>query len=795
MARQRQANEFNSFVGGLITEASPLTFPGNAALDINNFNIDKDGTISRRLGMDFEGGHAVIDSGVEVGVTGEISVATFTWDNAGGNPKLSILVVQTGNTIKFFDASQPVITQSLLHTYVFSTSDVNLSLENAVVDGVLVVVGGGKQPVAFTFLEGVITESEYTLRIRDVLGVEDFGIVTPDGLIGPQLGIDLRTPANVGLRPDLSELSSEHIYNLRNSTYAIPRKPESVSEDLKDPIAIFVELVNGTFTGPVDYAPSNADSVTSALFPDTENSGDRFTDRFFPSTLVGSSIGNFESPRGYFIIDALERGTSRMSEVSKLVTTSFPSTDYSLFPVTGLPLDRTPGGATAVGEYSGRVWYAGFSGEIISGDSYSPRMSSYVLFSRLVFSPSDLGSCHQIGDPTSKEAPDLLETDGGFIRLDEAYGIRKLVNIGSALIVVAENGVWAIEGGSDFGFTATTYKVSKITGHGCTNANSVVQVDNSVLYWGDDGIYQIGRSELGDLFATNITNATIQDLYDSITDLEKLSVQGHFDTYDRKVRWLYKNRVTPVEDTIELVLDTALGAFYKQTVSTISSTSPNIVAYAEVPPFKIGELVSDVVDGGVLVVDGGVQVTDTTSTLNNGLREIMYLTLLDTTPTVTYTLSRYSNTSFIDWITFDGTGVDSPAFILTGYNGGGDFQRYKQVPYITFHFQRTEDGFFTDGAGDIFPTHESSCKVQVQWEWANSAISGRWGREFQAYRYKRVYMPADDTDDFDNGFSLITTKNKLRGKGKVLSLLIKTEPLKDCKLLGWSTMTSVATNV
>ena len=253
--------------------------------------------------------------------------------------------------------------------------------------------------------------------------------------------------------------------------------------------------------------------------------------------------------------------------------------------------------------------------------------------------------------------------------------------------------------------------------------------------------------------------------------------------------------VSPVEDTKELVLDVALSAFYKNTISTVSSVSPNVVAYVEVPPFKVGEVENPVVDGGVLVVDNTIQVLDSEEVLLDGLREVVYLTLLDTSPTITYTISKYSDRDFIDWISFDGVGVDSPAIMITGYNGGNDFQRNKQAPYVTFHFQKTEDGFSTDELGDIYPTHESSCLVQSQWEWSNSEVSGRWGREFQAYRQKRAYIPENDNDSFDNGFSVVNTKSKLRGKGKVLSLQIKTEPTKDCKLLGWSMITSVAGNV
>lgn len=802
MARQSQAIEFNTFVGGLVTEASPLTFPSNAALEIENFNLDKDGTISRRLGMDYENSHVVIDSGVSVDASGEIAISTFNWDNAGGDPKVSVIVIQTGNVLKFFDANSGPITPNLIHTYTFESLGINTTLSSSVVDGMMVVVGNGKQPIVFTYEDGVVVSEAYTLKIRDTFGVEDFAIVSKAGEPSPTTPVDLRAPENINLRPDKSTVTDTHIYNLRNSTYALARMvPDSTI--LEDPIKSFTEDVTQfealgvpfEFRDDLAQLPSNADSVTSALFADAEEADDRLTERFHPKVLRRSPRGNFESPMGYFIIDALERGTSRLARVSALDLTKSRAAEDYVYEVNALPLDKTPGGATAVGEYAGRVWYSGFSGDIIGGDSYSPRMSSYILFSKIISSKAELGACHQIGDPTSKEAPDLLETDGGFIRIDEAYGVRKLVNIGSALVVIAENGVWAISGGSDFGFTATSYLVTKVTNHGCVNTNSIVQADSGLVYWGDDGIYQVGRNDVGDVMATNITNNSIQKLYNSVSDLEKLSVQGKFDTYDRKIRWLYKNRVSPVEDTKELILDVALGAFYKHSLPTASLTAPNVVAYAEVPPYRIGEVVEGVAHEGVEVVHEGVSLCNTASVPLDGVRELLYLTLLETSPTITYTLSSYSNKNFIDWLSFDDVGVDSPATLITGFDGGGDYQRNKQEPYITFHFRKTEDGFEADELGDIYPTHPSSCKVQAQWEWANSATSGRWGREFQAYRHKRAYIPENISDGFDNGFSVVSTKNKLRGKGKVLSLQIKTEPLKDCNLLGWSRIRSVANNV
>ena len=107
------------------------------------------------------------------------------------------------------------------------------------------------------------------------------------------------------------------------------------------------------------------------------------------------------------------------------------------------------------------------------------------------------------------------------------------------------------------------------------------------------------------------------------------------------------------------------------------------------------------------------------------------------------------------------------------------------MPYIYFHFLRTETGFVDDG-NDLQVVGESSCLVQSQWDWSNSIASGKWGREFQAYRYKRAYMPSSEADGFDTGAATIVSKNKLRGRGRVLSLKISTEPGKDLQLLGWS---------
>lgn len=790
MARQNQTSEHNTFVAGLITEASPLTFPENAAVDINNFVLSKTGEIRRRLGMNFEEGFVSRYAKYVESAVSEPALSAYTWENAGGDGSVRLIVVQAGYTIHFYSSEDFPLSANLIYTHTLEEEFQGVYANFSTVDGLLVVATGSPDLLVFEYDNGSITASNYRIKIRDVFGVAHI-----------QDGIDYRASSNLNKRVTGNVFpSTQHNYNLRNSGWAALRyAPE---EDVPlDPITLFLDETAQPELGATfvegGALPSYADNLLLGLMPDANSKGNKLIDRFFPDVLLSTSTGNFPVPMGYFTIDLLDRGADRYKQLEELLASS-GNYNGEIVPEE-IPTDRTPKGATTVSEFAGRMFYSGFSGEVIGGDEYSPRLSSYVLFSKLIDSKPDLGKCHQVGDPTSRDNFELLDTDGGFLRIDGAYGIKRLVNIGSALVIVAENGIWALLGGSDYGFSATDSKVVKVSDKGCSAPRSVVEIDNSLMYWGYDGIYNVATNELGTLTSTNITTNTIQTFYDDISSEDKIYCQGYYDSYERKVRWVYGNKVTGTDDSIELVLDISLGAFYKHTLPGLEAGSPNIICPLSVPPYKSGLVEAGVVVGSEGVLSGSEEVITTTSEALSSTKETYYIAVTDfvlsfeggvVNNNIEYTFSSYRDGSFLDW-----GEVDAPAVLVTGWQGGGDYQRNKQAPYVTFHFKRTEDGFEEDELGDLYPTNQSSCYVQAQWDWANSENSNRWGRAFQAYRYKRMYMPSGAGDEFDNGFLTITTRNKLRGKGKVLSMKINTEEGKDCRLLGWSMLTGIATSV
>lgn len=175
MPKTKVIVEQNTFVGGLITEASPLAFPNNASLDEANFILNRDGSRSRRQGMDIESGAVIIQSAASIPVDGNLALSSFKWTNAGGIPTKSISVVQVGNEINFFDNSFIPLSSGYIFSYAYPPELVNKRFSYAVVDGLLIVVTGQKEVDIYRFdtSTNVIIKSSKTLQVRDLFGVAD----------------------------------------------------------------------------------------------------------------------------------------------------------------------------------------------------------------------------------------------------------------------------------------------------------------------------------------------------------------------------------------------------------------------------------------------------------------------------------------------------------------------------------------------------------------------------------------------------------------------------------------------
>jgi len=173
MPRNYAPVEQNTFVAGLITEASPLTFPPNASLDEENFILNRNGSRTRRLGFDLEDDYQTINSSATVPLDKNLKISSFKWQNVAGNPAQTFIVIQIGKQISFFDSSVTPLSAGLIAQYDYDESEPIKKFAYASVDGMLVVVTGRKDVDTFRYEGTQLTKLSKRLKIRDFFGVSD----------------------------------------------------------------------------------------------------------------------------------------------------------------------------------------------------------------------------------------------------------------------------------------------------------------------------------------------------------------------------------------------------------------------------------------------------------------------------------------------------------------------------------------------------------------------------------------------------------------------------------------------
>jgi hypothetical protein len=731
---------YRSFVKGLITEASPLTFPENASIDEKNFVLNRDGSRSRRLGVDYEGGYSLTSTGFSSAAIQTGKQSFHKWDMPGGDTTVAIGVVRILNKLWFIDLLTNAPSTNLLN----GGSSITLSglsdadIETSTINNKLVIVSSDlAYPVLLKYNSATdtVTQSDIDIEVRDIWGVAD----------------------NLAINERPTTLSDLHKYNLRNQGWSTTVQTTTGAD-----------AIDRTYTVLGKY-PSNADTWTLGKIGNP-SSGDY--EKYDPDTLKKNSQSNFQTAQGSYVIDAFSRGTSR-STLSGIV---------------GLPTDYENGSISTVASYAGRLFYSGINSSVTNSDAKSPNYSGYIFFTSVITGDDKLGTCYQEADPTDPNINDLVDSDGGTIQIPEATQIIKIVSSQASLLVFADNGVWEVYGDTG-GFIATSFQTSKVSTNGVKNPKSIVNVNGNFLYWSKAGIYLLTPDSASGRFkAESVSLTTIQSLFLDIPTVGKNFCRGFYDEKENRVRWLYNDSDTYTTANYinkynkELVLDLTLQAFYINEFSSLAANSPYIADYVEIPGYAVSSEDTNVIVGtDEVIVTSADKVIITQDVVASRSTQFSFLTMTGTS----FTVSKYLNKSFTDWeVAGSGTGADYSSYLVTGYELFGDIMRNKQVPYIFFYFKRTEDGYELDGS-NLELTNQSSCLVQAQWNWADSANSGKWGNQFQAYRLLRNYIPTGAGDPFDYGDAVIVTKNKLRGSGKCLSLKIQSSSGKDMQILGW----------
>lgn len=726
MPRAQANKSYNTLQRGLITEAGALNFPENASYDEDNCERLLKGNIKRRLGINLENDFSLSSQSVSVANWAEYAINTSPWNTVGGSGNLNFTVVQIGPILYFYNQASVPFSDGQKS---FTVSLTDFAAPGATNIGTEIVqTASGK---GYLFVVGKKIESFYIAYDVDT-----------DTITTTQIDIEIRDFEGLDDSLDPNEepttLSKEHDYNLKNQGWNSPATGIANPKDTY-------------FTSAGRY-PANSQQWWQA------KDG---SDDFSAALMRKFGGGNTLAPRGHFILKAFYKDRTSASGVSNLSVES----------VSGRP--------SAVGFFAGRVFYSGVSGSSING---------HIFFSQIVEDTTKIGRCYQVNDPTSEDLNSLLDTDGGVIVIPEAGSILALYPIKNSLLIFADNGIWSISG-TDGGFKATDYRVSKVSSIGITGPLSIVDADGTPVWWAITGIHTIQVDDVSQEFGvTNISHQTIQTFYNNIPSLSKVDAKGVYDKGSKKVRWLYRSTAQSGGsnryrfDSI-LTLDTLLGGFYPWTISALSS-NPYYIGSA-FPTASVSSLLDDftVVDGTDSVVDGADTIVAGQSINIGSDVFVNYLVFRETSTTVQWTFGNFTSTRFKDWLSADNVGVDYDSFFETGDEILEDIQRLKQAKYLHVFFNRTETAYtdetYTEWA------NPSGCFVQSRWEWSDHINSHKWSPLYQVYRFRRQYTPSSGTD-FDSGFPVIITKNKLRGMGRALRLRFSSESGKDFDVLGWA---------
>lgn len=736
---------FFSFVRGIITEANPLTYPEQASIDEANCVLKRDGSRERRLGMDYEEGYT-LSSAISEAVFEDLAVSNHQWKNVGNDGSLLFSVVQTGTTIHFYDvtdADSDAISASKksftidLNSYKApaATNIGSMPIDAEAANGKLFIVSPEIEPiyVEYDSVGDSITVTQITLKIRDFEGLED------------NLDTDERP----------TSLTDYHKYNLRNQGWSVAVETSSAASE--DPIT-------RTFSAKGWY-PSNADVWFLAKDAD---------EKYDPAYLQRIEMGNTPASRGHFILDLFERDRSSVSDVLNI------------------PITTENGRPSTVAFLGGRVFYSGIDSNITGSNEEGH--GGDLFYSQVLTSRNREGKCYQEADPSSEEINERVATDGGIIHIPEAGTIRKIERVGNSIVVFASNGVWEVRGNGEEGFSAISQDVTNITNISVSSPQSVVAVEGAVIFWADGGIYTATPSETtGKLVVKNISEGTIQTLYNNINTIAKEYSVGSYDKSSKQVSWLYNNDADfdgityKYKYNKELVYDLVLQAFYVHTISPLTQNSPYVAGYLSTPAIYKSDVETQVVVGSDSVQDTAVDVVVSLSNPARGAISTKYLTIVPqsngTESKLTY--SSYKDTTFVDWFTADGVGANYRSYLLTGYDLFGDLMKDKQVVTLIMYFKVTETGYSAVVSGTVTYDNPSGCFFQTRWDWSTSAASNKWGTARQAYKLHRLYIPASDADTFDYGFEVTASRHSIRGTGKALSMYIYSEDGKDMKLLGW----------
>lgn len=705
MARQAGTFVENQYAKGLVTEATGFNFPEKAAIEAWNCRFTKIGEVERRKGFDAEDGNVDV-----AGVFRNGATRSFIWKNPGTSDK-TFLVTQTGQSINFFEPDNNGYFSNGLKAFDFLLSA--YKTEGSATDV-------GKQVASFAAADGRLFIVHPKCDCIVVEYDEDLDDITISTFL-----IEIRDFEGVddSLEPDErpDTLSAAHNYNLKNQGWW----PEAGTVELASNLPAALSVIEA-FKWKTKSYPSNSEIWWYYKTAD---------EQYEPQLYRKKLFGNSEAPKGHYIYHAFDidrESISGISGVENYITTDRPST---------------------IAFYAGRTWFGGIDDKIY--------------YSQVIRDQRNWGHCYQQNDPTSENLSDLLDTDGGVIKI---FGMGRATAMFSSvnnLYVFATNGIWVISGsGSEgTGFVATDFAVRRISTVNLLSSDSLVDVEGSPVWWNIEGIWGIQQTQTGGIDVVSLTNDTIKTfLDDNCPEANRQYAQGAYNPSERIVQWLFRSSAAAsVTGSYQydriLEFNVTTGAFYPHKWNGSDLYLRGIFCASGVRT-NMDQTENVVDNNGVVVTSSAANVTvlveNPSIFANNSIKYFSF-------NVDEITILAEQDVSYTDFDTILGTGVDYSSYFITGAKIHGE-GRSMNVEYITVFCKELTD---------------ASVKLSSRWDWANAGASGKWSTPQECYTVNR------------NNRDVSRKRLLIRGTGPAVQFYWASVSGKPFNVLGWSAFETV----
>lgn len=613
----------NSFIHGLVTEATGLNFPESACTDTDNCEFDLDGSVTRREGFDLEANYSP-----KVINRSNVAINSYLWQNVAGDGNTTVVVVQVGNKLYFYETTG---------TGNFSLGAQATTVTLTAVSGAPLVEtveaqfcdGNGYLFVTHPYIDPVRISYDATAHtataVSMILQIRDL-----EGALADVLATDARPTST------LAGLEVNHAYNLYNQGWT---------------------TANLTAWDTAQTTmPSNADVMWQ--FVDSSGNPD-----FTTPSLTRITAGNTPAPRGHFILNLSNQDRSTASGLVGLTatTTSFQRPSLAAF-------------------FAGRVFYAGINAAGFNSNIYFTQIvertaqysqcyqlndpTSEKLFDIL---PSDGGF---INIPEAGSIYKLFVVSGG-LAVFAANGIWFITGSTGIGFTASDYAVIKV---ADISAISATSFVNISGSPAWWNSEGIyIMVANQNLPTVESLTFNNFKTFYSEIPLTskryargfyNKTDGHIRWLYRSTSTTQLTNTYE----YDKILNF-----------------NTRTQAFYPWTIAS-SPVKVNGIISSELitKPVQLNNVIDHL---GNQVIDAATEtvISFTESGSDSAQFDKFLVSYSNGAGSYNFTFADRHNTNFVDWKTYDGIGVNYDSYLVTGYKLRGQAIRKFQNNYINIY--------------------------------------------------------------------------------------------------------------